>query len=58
MSWKYKVLSNGVKMPKVGLGTWTLSNEQQCCLAVRDSLALGYELIDTASAYRNEEFIG
>ena len=51
------VLSNGVKIPKLGLGTWFIPDEQ-AAEAVRQATALGYRQIDTAQAYGNEAGIG
>lgn len=51
------VLSNGVKIPKLGLGTWFIPDEQ-AAEAVRQATAIGYRLIDTAQAYGNEAGIG
>ena len=50
-------LSNGVKIPKLGLGTWFIRNEKVSD-AVRSAVALGYRHIDTAEAYGNEEGVG
>lgn len=50
-------LSNGVKIPKLGLGTWMISNDD-VVKAVKEALKLGYRHIDTAQAYENEEGIG
>ena len=50
-------LANGVKIPKLGLGTWLIDNER-AAQAVRDAVAAGYRHIDTAQAYDNEEGIG
>ena len=50
-------LTNGVKIPKLGLGTWLLDNEQTA-QAVRDAVRLGYRHMDTAQAYGNEEGVG
>jgi len=50
-------LSNGVKIPKLGLGTWLLDDEQ-AAQAVRDAIAIGYRHIDTAQAYKNEAGVG
>lgn len=46
-------LSNSVKIPKLGLGTWMLT-DAQAAQAVRDAVAMGYHHIDTAQAYGNE----
>ncbi|KAI6195889.1 alcohol dehydrogenase [Aphelenchoides besseyi] len=50
-------LSNGVKMPIFGLGTWQ-ANEGEVAAALRVALENGYRLIDTATAYQNEAEIG
>lgn len=44
----------GVTIPKLGLGTWRITGGD-CVVAVRDALELGYDHIDTARAYGNEE---
>jgi diketogulonate reductase-like aldo/keto reductase len=50
-------LSNGVKIPKLGLGTWFISDEN-VDQAVKDAVELGYRHIDTAQAYGNERGVG
>lgn len=50
-------LSNGVTIPKLGLGTWFISNEQ-VVQAVKDAAKIGYRHIDTAQAYQNESGVG
>ena len=50
-------LSNGVEIPKLGLGTWFISN-QDVVQAVKDAADIGYRHIDTAQAYRNESGVG
>lgn len=50
-------LSNGVKIPKMGLGTWFIS-DKDATEAVRQAVRLGYRLIDTAQAYGNEAGVG
>ncbi|AIQ52706.1 aldo/keto reductase [Paenibacillus sp. FSL R7-0331] len=50
-------LANGIEIPKLGLGTWLL-NDEQAAQAVRDAVSLGYRHIDTAQAYMNEAGIG
>ncbi|MEZ5284964.1 MAG: aldo/keto reductase [Vicinamibacterales bacterium] len=50
-------LSNGVAIPKLGLGTWMISNDS-AGQAVQDALGLGYRHIDTAQAYANEAGVG
>ena len=50
-------LSNGVKIPKLGLGTWFIP-DGQAAEAVRIAVSLGYRHIDTAQAYENEAGVG
>lgn len=50
-------LSNGVHIPKLGLGTWFISDDNTA-QAVRDAVDLGYRHIDTAQAYQNERGVG
>ncbi|GAB2027024.1 aldo/keto reductase [Lactovum odontotermitis] len=51
-------LSNGVKIPKVGFGTWQTPNGEIAYQAVRDALDLGFRHIDTARVYGNEMSVG
>ncbi|ADK83257.1 aldo/keto reductase [Sediminispirochaeta smaragdinae] len=50
-------LSNGVEIPKLGLGTWFISDDD-VVKAVKDAAELGYRHIDTAQAYGNERGVG
>ena len=50
-------LNNGVKMPIIGLGTWTLDDEE-AKEAVYIAIQNGYRLIDTAQYYGNEVGVG
>lgn len=50
-------LSNGVEIPKLGLGTWFIKNKDTA-QAVRDAVKVGYRHIDTAQAYNNEKGVG
>lgn len=50
-------LNNGVTMPMEGFGVFQIP-EESCENAVRDALAAGYRLIDTASSYQNEKAVG
>ncbi|MEZ4898961.1 MAG: aldo/keto reductase [Saprospiraceae bacterium] len=50
-------LSNGLKIPKMALGTWFISNDN-VVQAVQDAINIGYRHIDTAQAYQNEEGVG
>ena len=50
-------LSNGVEIPKLGLGTWFISDDS-VAQAVKEAVAMGYRHIDTAQAYGNERGVG
>lgn len=50
-------LLNGVKIPKLGLGTWMIE-AKKAAQAVRDAVEIGYRHIDTAEAYGNERSVG
>ena len=54
---KTVILNNGIKMPILGLGTWTLSNNE-AEESVYFAIKTGYRLIDTAEYYRDEEGVG
>lgn len=51
-------LSNGVKIPKVGFGTWQSKSGEEAYNSVLWALEAGYRHIDTAYAYGNEESVG
>ena len=53
---KYK-LYNGIEIPKLGLGTWLIS-DNDAVQAVKDAVKIGYRHIDTAQAYQNENGVG
>lgn len=50
-------LSNGVRIPCIGFGTWQ-SRDGEGVAAVKSALEAGYRLIDTAAAYGNELSVG
>ena len=52
------ILSNGVRIPKIALGTWQSKSGEECYNAVKWALEAGYRHIDTANAYGNEESVG
>ncbi|MDR1639834.1 MAG: aldo/keto reductase [Clostridiales bacterium] len=54
---EFFTLENGVKIPKLGLGTWRISNSS-AAQAVRDAVKIGYRHIDTAQGYGNESGVG
>lgn len=51
-------LSNGVKIPCIGFGTWQVENGDIAIASVKEAIAAGYRHIDTAAAYGNEEGVG
>lgn len=52
------LLSNGVKIPKVGFGTWQTPDGDTAYNAVANALKTGYRHIDTAKVYGNEASVG
>lgn len=54
---EHYTLSNGVDIPKLGLGTWFIPNDHAADAVCR-AAALGYRHIDTAQAYANERGVG
>ncbi|EWT01987.1 2,5-diketo-D-gluconic acid reductase [Intrasporangium oryzae NRRL B-24470] len=55
---KTTTLNNDVTMPVLGFGVFQVPDAAECERAVSDALEVGYRLIDTASAYLNEEAVG
>lgn len=53
----FQTLSNGVKIPVLGLGTWFIDNDK-AEEAVISAVKIGYRHIDTAQAYGNEQGVG
>ncbi len=51
-------LNDGVRIPKIGFGTYLIPNDGSTYKAVRSALDAGYRHIDTAAAYFNEEEVG
>jgi len=51
-------LNNGVEMPILGFGVFQVKDLAECERSVRDAIATGYRLIDTAESYMNEEAVG
>lgn len=52
------MLNNGIQMPKIGFGVFRINDMEECEKAVLQAIQSGYRLIDTASAYENEEAVG
>lgn len=55
---EYKTLSNGVKMPMLGYGTYRVTASIEAKEIVQTAINQGYRLLDTAQAYGNEEAVG
>lgn len=66
---EFKELTDGVKIPVLGLGTWTIggkkradrTHDEECIHAIRTAIELGITHIDTAKFYANghaEELVG
>jgi len=53
-----KELTDGNRIPVLGLGVWQVQPGRECEDAVRWALEAGYRHIDTAQAYGNEESVG
>ena len=51
-------LNTNASMPLLGLGVYKATAPGEVEGAIATALDLGYRLIDTASAYKNEEFVG
>lgn len=54
---EHVVLSNGVKVPKLGFGVFQISREETV-QAVMDAVQVGYRHFDTAQSYMNELELG
>lgn len=54
---EFQILSNGVKIPVLGLGTWFIDDDK-VDNAVISAVKIGYRHIDTAQAYGNERGVG
>lgn len=50
-------LNNGVTMPALGFGTYSLRGDL-CTESVADAITAGYRLVDTAKVYENEQAVG
>lgn len=58
MSEKFRVLSNGVKIPSIGFGTYKAGSGDDTASIVKCALNTGYRLIDAAYFYGNEKGVG
>ncbi len=55
---QYYELSNEERIPKLGFGTWLAEDGDEATNAVKEALKVGYNHIDTAMAYDNEDSVG
>lgn len=51
-------LTNGIKIPILGYGTWQVTDPQEAVEGVINAVKAGYRHIDTAQMYGNEEYVG
>ena len=51
-------ISNGVEIPRLGLGVYQSPPGRTTQNAVKYALSIGYRHVDTASLYGNEEDVG
>ena len=51
-------LNNDCTMPLLGLGLYKITDDAEAEAAITAAVQNGYRLFDTASAYKNEEFVG
>lgn len=52
------MLSNGLELPKLGMGVLTMRDDQEFDAAFKAALDAGYQLFDTAQSYGNEQLLG
>lgn len=50
-------ISDGVKIPAIGFGTWQVADGEEAYLSCLSALRAGYRHIDTAFAYGNEQSV-
>ncbi len=55
---EFVTLNTGAKMPLEGFGVFQIPDPSQCEEVVYNAIKTGYRLLDTASAYMNEEAVG
>lgn len=51
-------LNNGVEIPMLGFGVFQITDLTECEQSVVDAIQTGYNHIDTAASYQNEEAVG
>lgn len=55
---EFLTLNTGAKMPLEGFGVFQIPDAEECEKVTYEAIKTGYRLIDTATAYRNEEAVG
>ena len=55
---EYIKLNTGTELPLIGFGVFRVPDNAECKEAVLEAIRVGYRLIDTASAYSNEDAVG
>lgn len=51
-------LNNGIEIPILGFGVFQIADPAECERSVIDAIEVGYNHIDTAASYQNEEAVG
>lgn len=51
-------LRNGVRIPKLGLGTFLMNDDNETIRVIKEAIEIGYRHFDTAQMYHNEHAIG
>lgn len=52
------LLNNGLKMPRIGLGTYGVKDKVTCLRVFSAAIDCGYRLFDTGTLYGNDSYIG
>lgn len=55
---EFVTLNSGYKMPLEGFGVFQIPDLAQCEEVTYNAIKVGYRLLDTAAAYKNEEAVG
>ena len=55
---EFATLNSGYKMPLEGFGVFQIPDATQCEEVTYNAIKVGYRLLDTAAAYKNEEAVG
>jgi len=58
MPWTDVTLNDGHKLPEVGYGTWKIGKGAQAVDQIGTALEVGFDHIDSAQAYQNQEEVG